>query len=325
VRIGAVLLFTVAQLAAAVRADGTFHAVFRGAAADISSIAVSENGKPQITLPVTDLVVRAQIKDHFQPGDRVTIAFAANAVQEVGPEVVHISQTDRIWVLLGCLAAHLIFGFIFLGSRFKRLLIGEDNRYSNSKCQMALWFGVLAVTYLSATFLRWSVSGYSPDFAGGIDIPKNLLLLSGMSVLSFGAAKGITSTKQATANAAADAPPRAAAMVAGSRGGGEEVAVAVVPAAPPSGPPPPALKVPACQPSFPRDLLCDDQGNPDIGDYQMLAVTAIAVGVYLTEIVGFLGSIQLVHHVTIPDVDSTILATFGLGQGAYLVKKQLGD
>ena len=25
------------------------------------------------------------------------------------------------------------------------------------------------------------------------------------------------------------------------------------------------------------------------------------------------------------DVDSTILATFGLGQGAYLVKKQLGD
>jgi hypothetical protein len=65
----------------------------------------------------------------------------------------------------------------------------------------------------------------------------------------------------------------------------------------------------------------DDQGNPDIGDYQMLAVTAIAVGVYVTQILGFLGSIQLLHHVTIPDVDSTILATFGLGQGAYLVKK----
>ena len=71
--------------------------------------------------------------------------------------------------------------------------------------------------------------------------------------------------------------------------------------------------------------MCDDLGNPDIGDYQMVAVTVIAVGVYVTQILGFLGSIQLLHHVTVPDVDSTILATFGLGQGAYLVKKQFGD
>ena len=34
-------------------------------------------------------------------------------------------------------------------------------------------------------------------------------------------------------------------------------------------------------------------------------------------------NIARISHVV--DVDSTILATFGLGQGAYLIKKQVGD
>jgi hypothetical protein len=317
-------LLTTASLAAAVRPDGTFHAAYRGAAADFTSIAVSENGAPQIILPVVDPAVRAQIRDQYQVGDRLTITFAGNTVQQAVPEVIRINQMDRVWVLGACLLVHLLFGVLLLGKKLKWLVIGEDNRYSNSKCQMALWFGVLAVTYLSAVFLRWVVSGYSPDFAGGIDIPKNLLLLSGLSVFSFGAAKGITANKQAVAQAAANAPVQGPTIVAARAPGGEGVA-AVMPAPAPTGPPPPAVKTEACQPSFPSDLLCDDQGNPDIGDYQMMAVTAIAVGVYVTQILGFLGSIQLLHHVTIPDVDSTILATFGLGQGAYLVKKQLGD
>ena len=321
-RIGLVFFFTAAQLAAAVHPDATFHAVYKGAAADFSSIAVNEKGSPQISLPVPDPAVRAQIKDQFEAGDRITVTFAGNAVQQVIPETIAVGQTDRVFVLAGWLLVHIIFGFILLGKDFRRLLIGDDNRYSNSKCQMALWFGMLAVTYLSATYLRWVVSGYQADFAGGVNIPKNLLLLSGISVFSFGAAKGITSNKQAVANAAMNAPAPSATIVAAEDGKG--VAAAVVPTAP-AGPPPPAIKTEACQPRFPRDLLCDDLGNPDIGDYQMVAVTVIAVGVYVTQILGFLGSIQLLHHVTVPDVDSTILATFGLGQGAYLVKKQFGD
>jgi hypothetical protein len=310
---------------AAVRADGTFHAVYRGAAVDYSSIAVSENGAPQVILPVTDAAVRAQIKDRYQAGDRLTITFAANSVQQVLPEVVQVTLTDRLLVMAGCLVVNFIFGVVLLGKKLKWLVIGLDNRYSNSKCQMALWFVVLAVTYISAAFLRWAVSGYSGDFAGGIEIPQNLLLLSGFSVFSYGAAKGITATKQAAAVAAANAPAPAPTIVAACAVGGEGVAAVVPPPPEPAGPPPPALKTTACQPSFPSDLLCDDQGNPDIGDYQMIAVTAIAVGVYLTQILGFLGSIQLVHRVTIPDLDTTILATFGLGHGAYLVKKQFGD
>lgn len=322
-RIGLVLLLAAGCLAAAVHPDGTFHAVYRGAAADFTSIAVSEGGAPQEILPVTDPAVRAQIKDQYQVGDRLTITMAGYTVQQAAPEVIRINQMDRVLVLGAGLAIHLIFGILLLGKKLKWLVIGLDNRYSNSKCQMALWFGVLAVTYLSSVFLRWVVSGYSPDFAGGVDIPKNLLLLSGLSVFSFGAAKGITANKQAAAQAAANTPAPEPTILAARAAGGE--GVAVVPAPAPTGPPPPAMKTEACQPSFPSDLLCDDQGNPDIGDYQMMAVTAIAVGVYVTQTLGFLGSIQLVHHVTMPDVDSTILATFGLGQGAYLVKKQLGD
>jgi len=308
------ILLTAATVPAAVRPDGTFHAMYRGAASDLTSIAVTEGATPEISLPVTDPAVRSQIKDRFVPGDRLTITVAHGAVEQVGPETVRINDTDRVLVLAGCLAVHLGFGFLVLGRKFKHLLIGLDNRYSNSKCQMALWFGVLAITYLSATFLRWAASGYAPEFAGGVDLPKNLLLLSGLSVFSFGAAKGITSNKQAAATAAVEA----------AAAGCPPAPCPPAPGAPPP-PPPPALKVPAAQPQFLRDLLCDDNGNPDIGDYQMMAVTAMAVGVYITQILGFLGSIQLLHHVTIPDVDSTILATFGLGQGAYLVKKQLGD
>jgi len=77
-------------------------------------------------------------------------------------------------------------------------------------------------------------------------------------------------------------------------------------------------------PRFPSDLLRNDQGNLDIADFQMIIITLLAVGVYLGVIFKFLGSIELLKVVTLPDVDTTILASFGLCQGAYLVKKYAG-
>jgi len=57
----------------------------------------------------------------------------------------------------------------------------------------------------------------------------------------------------------------------------------------------------------------------------MLAVTLVAVVMYLTLVFHFLESIEFLKTVSLPDVDSTILAGFGLGQGAYLAKKVGGD
>jgi hypothetical protein len=35
----------------------------------------------------------------------------------------------------------------------------------------------------------------------------------------------------------------------------------------------------------------------------------------------FLGKLALASPITLPDVDTALLATFGIGQGAYLFKK----
>ncbi|PYV54561.1 MAG: hypothetical protein DMG98_17960 [Acidobacteria bacterium] len=53
----------------------------------------------------------------------------------------------------------------------------------------------------------------------------------------------------------------------------------------------------------------------------MLAVTLIAVATYIALIFTFLGTIEYSKVVNLPDVNTTILATFGLGQDRYLTKK----
>jgi len=57
----------------------------------------------------------------------------------------------------------------------------------------------------------------------------------------------------------------------------------------------------------------------------MLVVTFITVVIYLMLVFSFLHAIAYSTSVSLPDVDTTILATFGLGQGAYLTKKAVGE
>lgn len=73
------------------------------------------------------------------------------------------------------------------------------------------------------------------------------------------------------------------------------------------------------------NLVQNDLGGFDFGDFQMLVVTLLAIAMYLILILHFLSSIEFRTTVTLPDVDSTVLAAFGLGQGAYLAKKAAGD
>jgi hypothetical protein len=283
--LGSFALALAAAAGATVHPDGFIHAEFRSAASDLSSILVVPDGETATSIPITDKGVQAAIKDKFIEGDRVDINIVNMSVQDIAAQTRAVTPMYRFGVLAMVALIHLLFGAILLRSRLKQLVIGEDNRYSNSKFQMVTWFTILAVTYISAVWLRFQYGNFSSAFTGGVELPKNLLLLSGLSALTFGAAKGIATSKSAVV-----------------------------------GP-----KKPADAPHFPSDLLCDDDGNPDVGDYQMIAVTAMAVVVYFVQIFGFLGSIALVHSVTIPDVDTTILATFGLGQGAYLAKKQLSN
>jgi hypothetical protein len=125
---------------------------------------------------------------------------------------------------------------------------------------------------------------------GQVSIPSNLLLLSGISALTFAGAKGITTAKVDAAAAQGKANPK-----------------------------------PVGQARFWQDLLQNDLGTFDLGDFQMFVVTVLAAAMYIASFSHFLSFVQAANPTYLPDVDTTILATFGLGQGVYLTKKAVGN
>ena len=242
----------------------------------------------------------------YQRGDAVAIqtiggANGAATLSDIQPRSITVSRGMRI-LALGCAGVLLtLIALILSGSFGVKLLIGEDNRYSNSKFQLLLWFSALIASYIALFALRILYAG--TDFIGGISIPQDLAVLTGISAFTLGAAKGITT------NAVAEVRKKdvAAALAA-------HVAGLAAPAATPN------LKT-AGAPSFVRDLTHNDRGEADVGDFQQVVVTLVAVGAYLIAIFHYLGTITMMHSITLPDVDSTVLAVFGLGHGAYLTKK----
>ena len=112
---------------------------------------------------------------------------------------------------------------------------------------------------------------------------ENLLVLSGISAVTYGGAKVIT---QSQVNSKPGSKEDALDKKAGL-----------------------------------KDFVTDDNGNTDFGDLQMSFITLLAVVVYLLQFFDFLGTLELRHLVTLPDVDTTILSVFGFSQGAYLAKK----
>jgi hypothetical protein len=256
----------------------------------------------QLHLVVKDDVVKARVK-LLQRGDRINITFAYGENNQnplktfclaTAPPVLPFT---RFWVLcvsgLACFLAY----YLWSGLHPFNLLIGEDGRYSNSKFQISLWFFTLITTYVSVVIFRMWYAGC--DFVGGVNIPQNLLLISGMSVLTFAGAKAITTSKvnAEKEKSSTDQDPKNSA---------------------------------GATPHFFQDLTHNDGGpgkarKLDFGDFQMVIITLIAVGTYLGLVFSFLGTIVASKVITLPDVDTTILAVFGLGQGAYLTKKAAGN
>ncbi len=206
---------------------------------------------------------------------------------------VRMDRRTRVVAVLLVAGATLLLTLILTGGRPHELALGRDNRYSASKCQMMVWFGVLVVSYGVTVALRWWAGG--GQFAGAVGVPDNLLVLSGLSAISFVGAKAITQGKQDRAEARLREPV---------------AAVVVVP-----------RKTRAPRPAFPADLVCDDDGDVDFGNFQMVVITLLAVVVYAVRVFVCLGRVELGCATLLPDVDTTILAAFGIGQGAYLTKK----
>jgi hypothetical protein len=322
-----------------------------------SGVCIANNSDPnsgQVYHPkVNDQALRAQLKQ-YHVGDhlRVDIDPSANELKDIrGPWTATSAPgteadappetlpTTRLLVLSACAFAILAIAALATRGSPLKFIVGMDNRYSNSKFQIALWFWVLLSTYLATVVFRLWYAGW--DFFAGVNIPQNLLVLSGLSAITYGGAKAITTSK---VNAAINPAPVAVAVtpaanvpaVAVAMAAPADPAIGVVVHAPPTAPPAAIAVTPPGNPNpknaqpvngenILTDLVQNDFGGFDFGDFQMIAVTIVAVVMYSMLIYHFLGSIQFLKTATLPDVDSTILAGFGLGQGAYLAKKAGGN
>ena len=178
-------------------------------------------------------------------------------------------------------------------------IIGVDNRYSNSQTQLALWFGAAGAIYLAALFLRVYYLGWG--FVGGVGLSEHVMELTGLSALTFGGAKAITAQK--VANAQQD-------MATAQQQGATIHQLAAIP-----------QKTAASRPNLINDLFTNDAGQADLGDFQMILITTLAAAIFLITCINFLGALAVQPQVTLPDVDTSLLTGFGVGQGAYLVKK----
>ena len=310
---------------------------------DCAQLRSAPEGRPicegsAFNLTVNDEGLRTKLRT-IHLGDHIRVNFAPDknstpdkpqtlVVSEIaGIAAPKVSTMHRLGVVVASFLITFLLGTLLTGGHPFKLILGMDNRYSNSKLQAALWFWVLITTYLEFLYFRIAVGGL--DFLGAVSIPQNLLLLSGMSAVTFVGAKGITTAK---ANAAADAKAAAAAqaddqpVAVAVASGQDAVAVAAPPAAP--APIPPArnklMQAPG-QENFFKDLLQNDLGSFDLGDFQMVIVTVLAVATYMLLVHHALGAVQLSSSAELPDLDTTILSAFGLGQGAYLAKKAVGN
>jgi len=224
---------------------------------------------------------------HLQAGDRLSIIVEGSTLEALTLDQAFIDNTRRYETLALITIGWLIIGFLLSKGRFVQLIMGEDGRYSNSKFQAVVWFSVVIVMYASTVINRALRLGVGLMSVG---VPPHLLLLSGLSAFTYAAAKGITTTK--IQNALAQGIPVQKGGT-GSQG-------------------------------LLEDLTTNDANQLDLGDFQMLVVTLLAVASYAVVAFDALGTLKAVADATLPDVDTTILAAFGLGQGAYLTKKAVG-
>ncbi|MEH1818316.1 MAG: hypothetical protein V7L31_04330 [Nostoc sp.] len=256
-------------------------------AADQSSLQVQCN-PPNQSDPITISVNKPELKatlQGFSSGDNVNLTYTSEndlTVISVVKPVINGIEGFLALILTGF--GLYVISFLIVNFACKKdlnkIFVGQDNRLSNSKSQMAIWFFVLLVGYISLSSLRVIHGGLG--FVGGIGIPQNLLLLSGLSALTYGGAKIIT---QSQVNSKPNSKPSSKNVVSLT------------------------------------DFVTDDDANIDFGDLQMSFITLLAIVVYLLQLINFLGVLELHRLVTLPDVDTTILSIFGISQAAYLTKK----
>ncbi len=245
-----------------------------------------------------DVLIQKLKEEDFKKGDLLIfevekVSGKPDSMKNASVKTVQVSRWKRVLALfLPVAGLWLVVGLSLkaAGKDFSSFLVGEDGRYSNSKLQLAVWFGVVLGSYIATILLRWWVCDSCT--IAGVDIPVELLELSGLSAATFVGAKTITVWKD---NAAKKENPKAGKIAA-----------------------------PEADRKFLTNLLTNDNKQADLGDIQMLIITLMAVMIYMATAFKFLGTIHCVKTVVLPGMDQTMLSFFGLGQVSYLAKKAGG-
>jgi len=195
------------------------------------------------------------------------------------------------------------------------LIIGEDGQPSTSKFQVILWTAAVVFAYLAIYQIRFS-HGH-PE--GMPDLPQNLLIAMGISVVTSVSAKAIAVNASNNAAAAAAAAPTKMVATGPS-----------VVAQPVDGPPVMVTPVEvAPKPDLLIDqsgLFKDSSGSPDLGKIQLMLWTLIGVGIFLSGVFANIHSPGVCTpqgdcKESLPDIGETLMILMGLGHGAYLGKK----
>ena len=86
-------------------------------------------------------------------GDRLAILVSTEngqaILQSMSVRVVTVGRLFRTVVLRFAIFAFWLVCFLLSGFHPEKLIMGEDGRFSNSKFQTVLWFGVLVSSYLA--------------------------------------------------------------------------------------------------------------------------------------------------------------------------------
>jgi len=281
----------------AATADGVIQAIGvepskLGANSDQVTILPTGAAEP-VALTVNRLADKQALGLGARPGDRIWLTVDDPLNPQSVVQIIRVARPvptpQRLIALGGAFAVIAAVAALATAGKPWRFAVGDDNRMSNSQTQLVLWFGVVAVVYGATLILRAWFLGWA--FMGGISMTTNVLAMTGLSGLSFGAAKVVAVQKAASA-----------ATVAATTG------VATAPADP------------APQPRV-ADLVQNDQGDADLGDFQMILISGVATVIFACVSWEFLALIDIVETTTLPDVDTALLSAFGIGQGAYLIKK----
>ena len=135
---------------------------------------------------------------------------------------------------------------------------GSDQRPSTSKFQFALWTGCIFFSYIVIYVARQDCAITFPIY----DIPQNILIALGLSIVTAVAAKGITVSYLSSGQVDKSTFVAAPMTAAGSN----------------AAPQPSALSSGTARAG---GILLDDSGAPDISKIQMIGWTFVALVIYL--------------------------------------------